>query len=325
MTIIEKIRLKEEKSEIYWSFEYYPPKTETGMLNLYERLAKMSLYHPLFIDVTWGAGGSTSNLTMELCQTAQNSFNLETCMHLTCTNMPSSEIDKALAFAKSNGIRNILALRGDAPRGVENWVSCENGYSHAVDLIRHIKAKYGDYFCISVAGYPEGHSEAASLEQDIVYLAEKVAAGAEYIITQLFYDTDLYISWVKRVRSAGIKCPILPGIMPLQSYEGFKRMTRLCQTRVPQSVLQTLETIKHDESKVKEYGIDLATSMCRALLDAKVAVGFHFFTLNLDRSVLSIIDNLGWMAAGEPPTDLELGESSLFETGGVQSTQALTN
>lgn len=158
---------------------------------------------PEFIDVTWNAGGTSSDTTLELCTTAQSVYGLETCMHLTCTNMPREKIDVALKAAKEGGIQNILALRGDPPRGQENWTSVDTGFSYASDLVRYIREQYGDYFCIGVAGYPEGHPDSKDKSVDLRYLKEKIDAGADYIVTQLFYDCDLYLDWVKSVREIG--------------------------------------------------------------------------------------------------------------------------
>jgi methylenetetrahydrofolate reductase (NADPH) len=238
MKIIEKIHLAEKENRPCWSFEYTPPKTDIGVINLYDRMERMALLGPEFIDITWNAGGITSDLTIELVTASQQVYGLETCMHLTCTNMPREKIDIALEAAKQAGIQNILALRGDAPQGQENWTAVDTGFSYASDLVSYIKEKYGDYFCISVAGYVEGHPECSSREQDLTNLKKKVDAGADYIVTQFFYDTELYIEWVKACRDFGIMCPILPGMMIIQGYERFKRMTRLAKTQVPEHVLK---------------------------------------------------------------------------------------
>jgi methylenetetrahydrofolate reductase (NADPH) len=259
--------------------------------NLYERLERMSLMKPFWIDVTWGAGGSTSKLTLEICQTAQNFVGLETMMHLTCTNMPISEFKDALTKAKENGIRNILALRGDPPRG-EEWKQIEGGFAHAVDLVRYIRQEYGNYFGICVAGYPEGHIDAVSYEDDLKHLKEKVDAGADFIITQLFYDCNLFLKFVQDCRKIGITCPIIPGIMPIHGYSGFVRMTTLCKTYVPQEIKDRLEPIKNDDEAVKEYGVELAIQMCKTLLEAGTP-GLHFYTLNLEKSVHQILVGLG--------------------------------
>lgn len=294
MKIIDKINQATEERRPFWSFEYFPPKTPQGVSNLYSRFERMGLLNPEFIDVTWGAGGTTSDLTLELCINAKASYNLETCMHLTCTNMPKKKVDDALRVAKENGINNILALRGDPPRGQANWSKCEDGFNYAVDLVRYIRLQYGDYFCISVAGYPEGHLDSPSLEEDLGYLKQKVDAGADYIVTQLFYDVDVYLSWLKRVREIGIQVPVLAGIMPIQSYQGFKRMTTLCKTLVPKDILEELEPIKDDDAAVKEYGINLGANMCRKLMDNGV-LGFHFYTLNLERTTQLILEKLGFV------------------------------
>lgn len=254
---------------------------------------------PEYIDVTWGAGGTTSDLTVEICTTAQQVHGLETSMHLTCTNMPKEKIDIALKQAKQAGIQNILALRGDPPRGQENWEKCENGFSYAVDLVKYIKEQYGDYFCISVAGYPEGHIDSGDdKEIDIQYLKEKVDAGAEYIVTQLFYDVPLFLKWVQKCRKAGINVPIVPGIMPIQSYNGFKRMTTLSKTIVPQFIQDSLDPIKDDDQAVKDYGVQLAIDMCKQILNAGIT-GFHFYTLNLEKSARLILEGLQFVNPAE--------------------------
>ncbi|KAI8911667.1 methylenetetrahydrofolate reductase-domain-containing protein [Gorgonomyces haynaldii] len=298
MKIIEKIRAAEAEDRCYWSFEYFPPKTEAGVTNLYDRMDRMYQLGPEFIDVTWGAGGVTSDVTLEIASTAQSVYGLETSMHLTCTNMPRIKIDIALREAKQAGIQNILALRGDPPRGQENWTKVETGFNYAVDLVKYIRQEYGDYFSIGVAGYPEGHPENDDKEIDITYLKEKMDAGADFVVTQLFYDVDLYLEWVKKLRAVGITAPILPGIMPIQNYGGFKRMTSLCKTIVPQFILDDLEPIKDDDQAVKDYGVRLAIDMCNKMREHGQK-GFHFYTLNLERSTTLILEGLNFTARQE--------------------------
>jgi methylenetetrahydrofolate reductase (NADPH) len=288
--IIDIINQNISDNKTFFSFEYFPPKTEKGVENLYERLERMSLYKPAWIDVTWGAGGSTSDLTLEICTNAQKYIGLETMMHLTCTNMQKEKIDSALKQAKEAGIRNILALRGDPPRG-EEWKKIEGGFGYAADLVRYIRQEYGNYFGICVAGYPEGHVDAQSYEEDLKNLKEKMDAGADCIITQLFYDTDLFLKYVDDCRKLGIKAPIVPGIMPIHTYAGFDRMTTLCKTHVPQKIKDALEPIKNDDEAVKNYGIQLCIEMCRTLLKAGTPC-LHFYTLNLEKSVLGILQGL---------------------------------
>jgi methylenetetrahydrofolate reductase (NADPH) len=265
---------------------------------------------PEFVDVTWGAGGSTADLTQRICQTAQSVYGLEVSMHLTCTNMPKKEIDLALREAKAVGIQNILALRGDPPRGQENWTKVENGFSHAVDLVKYIRQQYGDYFCVAVAGYPEGHIENSDKHQDLLYLKDKIDAGADYIVTQLFYDVDLFLGWVDQCRKIGITCPILPGIMPIQNYAGFKRMTSLCKTFVPEEISLAMEPLKDDDQAVKDFGVQLAVDMCRRLQEADIK-GFHFYTLNLEKSTRLILEGLDLVSPLEAVKPLPWQQVSL--------------
>jgi len=298
--INEKIKIwQAEKPGVPWfSFEYFPPKTQLGMQNLYERFDRMAQLDPMWIDVTWGAGGSTSEKTLELCINALKFHGLNVMMHLTCTNMPKESLKVALQTCKDNGIRNILALRGDPPGHLEQgeksegFKQVEGGFAYATDLVKYIRSEFGDYFCIAVAGYPEGHLEATSFDDDMKYLKEKVDAGADLIVTQLFYDNDEFNKYVDLCTKMGITIPILPGIMPIQSYGGFSRMTTLCKTKVPSYITDSLEPIKDDDEKVKDKGVDLAVRQCRELIE-KGTPGLHFYTLNLETSVMRIIVALG--------------------------------
>jgi len=294
MKVTAKMQKALEENRPFWSFEYFPPKTQQGLFNLYDRMERMYHMGPTFVDVTWGAGGSTSDLTLEICTTAQTVYGLETCMHLTCTNMPREKVDWALREAKRAGIQNILALRGDPPRGQATWEKCEDGFSYAVDLVRYIRQEYGDYFCIGVAGYPEGHVDSAEEESDLRYLKEKIEAGADYVVTQLFYDTVNYLKWLEKCREMDIQVPILPGIMPIHTYNGFKRMTSMCKTYVPPEISEALEPIRNDDQAVKNYGVKLAIKMCNRLRKEGV-FGFHFYTLNLEKSVRLILEGLGFV------------------------------
>ncbi|KAJ3332664.1 hypothetical protein HDU76_013478 [Blyttiomyces sp. JEL0837] len=294
MKITKKIERAVAEDRCFWSFEYFPPKTDIGVANLYDRMERMYLLGPEFIDVTWAAGGGSSELTVEICSTAQSVYGLETCMHLTCTNMPREKIDIALKEAKAAGIQNILALRGDPPHGQANWTKIETGFSYAADLVRYIREQYGDYFCIGVAGYPEGHLENPDKEQDHKNFINKCNAGADYVVTQLFYDCDVYLDWVKRVRADGVTIPILPGIMPIQSYGGFKKMTHF-SNNVPQYINDALEPIKDDDKAVKAFGVQLAIEMCTKLKNAGEK-GFHIYCMNLEKSVRLILEGLQFVA-----------------------------
>ena len=250
----------------------------------------MSLLEPLFVDITWGAGGSTSDLTLDICKNTQSYFCLETQMHLTCTNMNQVIIINALEEAKNNGIRNILALRGDPPVG-ENWEAADENFKYALDLVKFIRKKYGDYFGICVAGYPEGHPD-GEYNQDLIYLKQKVDAGADFIITQLFYDVDIFLNFVDDCRKIGIKCPILPGILPIINYNNFKRMTGFCKVKVPQGILDDLNEIKDNDEEIAEYGVELCVKMCEKII-SKGIKGIHLYTLNRVDSCAKILSKLG--------------------------------
>lgn len=295
----------------YFSLEFFPPKTSMGFSNLRDRLDRMArALRPLFVNVTWGAGGSTATKSLELAEICQRELNLTTCLHLTCTNMSRRMIDNALEDAKVLGIRNILALRGDPPRAAEyqdvNGApenAIDEGFVWAIDLVKYIKSKYGDYFCIGVAAYPEGHADEShplgqSLEHDLPYLVEKTLAGADFLMTQLFFDTDAYDDFEKKLRehpSGAFKTiPIIPGLMPIQSYQMIKRTTKLSHARIPDAIMARLDAVKKDDEKVKNVGVDILCEIVEQVKEIKSRTpgprGFHFYTLNLEKAVSFIVE-----------------------------------
>ncbi|KAF9096582.1 hypothetical protein BGX29_004351 [Mortierella sp. GBA35] len=337
MKIVDKIAQKTAEGKPFYSFEYFPPKTTQGLSNLFDRIERMQALSPTFVTCTWGAGGSTFEKTTELSAVAQTVHGLDTCMHLTCTNMDRGKVDDALAEAKKAGIQNILALRGDPPRGQEYWTQIDDTFVHAIDLVRYIRQEYGDYFCIGVAGYPEGHMDSTDLtsDQEIGYLKEKIDAGADFVLTQLFYDVDGFLAWEKQCRALGITCPIIPGIMPIQSYNGFRRITNLAKIRVPSTVAAALEPIQSDDQKVKDYGVEFAAKTIERLLSAGV-IGFHICTLNLEKSVRLILERVGFIQPASQarkqqqllfanaPTHVNIDESAPG-TGGSDSKDSYLN
>jgi len=310
----------------WFSFEYFPPQTDAGVANLRKRIIRMKELGPLFTDFTWGAGGSTSELTMQLTSMAKNEIGTVANMHLTCTNMESEKVDKALADCKKFGIRNIVALRGDAPRGQEKWEATEGGFACALDLVKYMRSKHGDYFSISVAGYPEGHPDNievvpgglddltpaekrrarvttdesgkqlvevcrdAKFEVEMKYIKEKVDAGADFIITQMFLDPQVYFDYVAACKTWGINVPVVPGIMCLK--KGFERMTNMCKTRVPADLLTKAKAAGGSDDAFKAFSIQAGVDMCRALLDGG-APGLHLYTLNLETVAVGILQGLG--------------------------------
>ncbi|QRW17212.1 methylenetetrahydrofolate reductase [Rhizoctonia solani] len=272
MKVTEKIQQAEKDGRIWWSFEYFPPRTAQGLQNLLDRIERMRGLGPEFIDITWNAGGRTSDLTSELVKTCQGVIGIETCMHLTCTNMPQEKVDVALREAKANGCRNILALRGDPPLDKRNGRPSK-GFQHGIDLTIQL---------------PE-----AEAKQEMQWLKEKCDAGANFIFTQMFYDADMFIRWVKAARDAGITVPIVPGINPIQTWNGFIRATTLSGTDIPQDLMDILEPHKNNDEKVRELGTKIVSDLCRKILDAGIGIkGLHFYTMNLEKGTKMLLEEL---------------------------------
>ncbi|AET38575.1 methylenetetrahydrofolate reductase (NAD(P)H) MET13 Ecym_3063 [Eremothecium cymbalariae DBVPG len=276
-----------------FSFEFFVPKTAQGVQNLYDLMDKMYQSQPEFINITWNAGGRKSQLTTELVSTSQSVLGLETCMHLTCTNMPCELIDEALKQAYESGCQNILALRGDPPIVGDTWAPCERGFRYAKDLVLYIREKYGDHFDIGVAGHPEGYEEDEDPQQVLRNLKEKVDAGANFIVTQMFYDVDNFIDWCRKVREVGINVPIIPGIMPITSYSSFLRRAKWCQIHIPQMFYEKLEPVKDNDQAVREIGTKIMADICQKLLDSGYVTHLHMYTMNLEHASLMILDRLG--------------------------------
>ena len=319
----------------FFSLEFFPPKTEQGLANLYSRMARMiGEVRPAWVQVTWGAGGTTQRTSLDLAGRVQRGRlhaegpladrlglpveapqQRDACLHLTCTNVERTSLDQTLdvselrqgharlVFAHSPpsqealrlGIRNILALRGDPPRGQEYWVAADDRFQHATDLVRYIRERHGRAFCIGVAGYPESHPDARDGDDEQAHLLAKQESGADFIVTQLFYDVDVFLSWYRRCRERGITLPILPGIMPIQNYQSFRRMTTLCKTSVPQDVWDRLEPHRNDDAAVKEFGIEHAWHLITQIQRESDIRGFHICTLNLENSVKRLLVKLGWV------------------------------
>ncbi|KAG7288890.1 hypothetical protein NEMBOFW57_005250 [Staphylotrichum longicolle] len=314
----------------YFSLEFFPPKTAMGFSNLRGRLDRMArALRPLFVNVTWGAGGSTAIKSLELAEICQRELGLTTCLHLTCTNMSRRLIDKALDDAKALGIRNILALRGDPPRRAEYRdvnepePSEDEEFSWAADLVRYIRKTHGDYFCIGVAAYPEGHADEShplgqSLEHDLPYLVEKTQAGADFLMTQLFFDIEAYKHFEKKLREhpsgAFNDIAIIPGLMPIQSYQMIKRTTKLSHANIPDALMARLDAVKGDDEKVKEVGVDIISEIVEQVREIKSRTdaprGFHFYTLNLEKAVSFIVERTGLISPTTPDEEAAVAEQN---------------
>lgn len=289
-----------------FSFEFFVPKTSQGVQNLYDRMDRMYELNPIFVDITWNAGGTTSTLTNDMVLTAQSALGLETCMHLTCTNMAIELLDEALDKAYLSGCQNILALRGDPPLdGSEST----GHFKYAKDLILHIRKRFGDHFNIGVAAYPECHPEDKTVDQLLRYLKEKVDSGADFIITQMFYDADNFIAWCTKVREIGVDVPIIPGIMPISTYASFMRRAKWSNVKIPEHFLAALEPIKDDDYEVRQVGSELVSELCQKLIDSKYVNHLHFYTMNLERSTLMVLEHLDLI---EPVKSIgNLGDANL--------------
>ena len=297
------------QGKTFYSFEFFPPKTDFGLDNLYSRIDRMAALRPAYIDVTWGAGGSTAEKTFDMSKTIQKYFGLDVMMHLTCTNMPIDSIKQVLLDSKESNISNILALRGDPPEGASHWENNYSGFNNGVDLVKYIRKEFGDIFFIGVGGYPETHQEQKDSELDISFLKKKVDAGADIIVTQLFYDLEKFLLFRDKCFRAGINVPIVPGIMPIHNYARFIKFTQFCKVNIPSSVSKELESIKNDDSSVIEYGIEQASKMCEQLIN-EGAPGLHFYTLNLEYSVTEILSSIGLASRNESDRKLPWRQSS---------------
>lgn len=272
-----------------FSFEFFPPKTEEAVENLYHTIEELRPLGPSFVSVTYGAGGSTREMTVELVSRIKNEIGIEAMAHLTCVGHSADEISHTLDKLKAAGIENILPLRGDPPRGQTEFRRADGGFGYAHELVRFIRSRYD--FCLGGAGYPEGHPETADKDQGLLHLKQKVDAGVQFIITQLFFDPAEYFHFVDRARDAGITVPIVPGVMPVTNVKQLERFTSMCGASIPAKLRTALDRVKDDEESVICVGIDWATNQCEALLDGG-APGIHFYTLNRSRSTRRVYLNL---------------------------------
>ena len=291
----------------FFSFEFFPPKTEAGIENLYQRIDRMTTLQPIFVDVTMGIGGTTKDTTIAICQYIQTYFGIEALLHLTCTNMLISDLKEILIEAKKAGIHNILVIRGDKQKDSDKWEPIPGGLNHAIDLIKLIKQEHGDYFGIAIGGvFPEqlySHDSDPSInandnnnveyneEQEYQYIKDKIDAGADFILTNFFYDINTFITYYNKCRLYGITCPIIPGILPIQNYKSFKSLVSYANITIPAVIHETVENLKNDHDALKKYGLSLAIIICKELIVNNKCniLGYHFYTLNLEYSVLYIL------------------------------------
>lgn len=275
------------RGETVFSFEFFPPKTDKGAENLMQTAADLAQsVEPDFISVTYGAGGSTRDRTHQIVTRIQSELGVTGMAHLTCVGATSEEIGDVVGRLEAAGVRNVLALRGDAPEGTEGFEATDGGFAYASDLIAFLSERHD--VCIGGACYPEAHPEATSAEADLAFAKLKQDAGASFLTTQLFFDVSLYNAFVERARAAGITIPIVPGIMPVTNVSQVERFTRMCGASIPDELLDRLRPVQEDAGAVMATGIEWAITQCRDLLEAG-APGIHFYTLNKSHATRSIL------------------------------------
>ena len=279
------------------SFEFFPPKTDEAEATLFrETVPALKALGPAFISVTYGAGGGTRDRTLRIVNRLRREFGIESMAHLTCVGSTRDMLAEVLNEAHGLGIENILALRGDPPRGQATFVPVAGGFTYAVDLIRFVKSQ--NSFAVGAAGYPEGHVECPEKRLDWDRTVAKVEAGAEFVITQLFYDVRDFLEFEDYLRNRrGVKVPIVPGILPFLSTEQIKRFTSLCGAKLSDDLCRKLEAFAGDDESVRKLGVELCSGMCRQLLDYGVP-GIHFYCLNRVPSCTEIMRNLNLLPGG---------------------------
>jgi len=272
-----------------FSFEFFPPKSDEGFDQLYQTIENLKSWNPGYVSVTYGAGGSTRSKTIDLVGRIKHQIGLEGMAHLTCVGHTADEIRGILDLLKEKGIDNVLALRGDPPQGEEKFVKTPNGFGYGNELVAFIRKNYS--FCLGVAGYPEGHVECPDKTADLQNLKRKVDAGADFIVTQLFFDNRFFLEFLERARAIGIQVPIIPGIMPIINAKQTKRFTKMCGASIPSDLLARLEKYHEDNLAIGKIGVEHATRQCEELLKLGVP-GIHFYTLNRSKATLDILQNL---------------------------------
>ncbi len=285
MKIID-LFLSQEKT---FSFEFFPPKDEITAVDFGINVGRLMKLSPSFVTVTYGAGGSNQEKTFALVEYLQNTIGLITVAHYTCVNADKERVKRDLDYLNEHGIKNLMLLRGDPPAGQERFATSKDGFRYASDLISYVDEHYD--FCKAGAAYVDKHPEAISMKEDILNLKAKVDAGADFLITQLFFINENYFNFIKLARKAGINCRIIPGIIPITSYKQIERFTKMSAANIPADLISRLEAYKDNPEKTYQIGIDYTIAQCRELL-RRGAPGLHFYTLNKSRAAIEIFESL---------------------------------
>ena len=297
MRISDILRFARERGDPVFSFEFFPPKTDDGTKALFETVEALRPLAPAFVSVTYGAGGSTRQRTLELVKRLKRESEVETMAHLTCVGSSKDELAHALDELADAGVQNLLALRGDPPRGQAEFVAHPDGFAHANELVAFIRSRPERWrFCVGAAAYPEGHPETRDLAKDLAHLKVKVEAGADFLVTQLFFENAHDVRFAERARAAGIEAPILPGIMPFTNVDQVERFSATCGARIPPALHAAMAVRRADPDAARDLGVAHATLQCADLL-RRGAPGIHFYTLNRSTSTRAI---LAALRASEP-------------------------
>jgi methylenetetrahydrofolate reductase (NADPH) len=282
MKVIDLLKLKRPTL----SFEFFPPKDEMGFWDLYRTIASLKPLEPSYVTVTYGAGGTTRRRTIDLVAKIRADVGIETVAHLTCVGSTKAELAGILAELAQKGMENILALRGDPPDGSHHFAATEGGFGHANELVGFVREHY-PFYCLGAACYPEVHPEAPNAQVDLENLKRKVDAGADFLISQLFFDNEHFYRFRDRAVAVGIKVPIIAGIMPILSVSQVKRFTEMCGASIPPDLADRMESLADDREAVQHVGMYHATNQCLDLINHGVA-GIHFYTLNKSTATRAI-------------------------------------
>ncbi len=288
---MQKITKLFEKKEKTFSFEFFPPKTETGYEKLITTIEHLSKLNPDFISCTYGAGGGNRDKTFHIVEHIQNHHKIIGVAHLTCVLNTKEDIKNILDDIKSRNICNILALRGDPPQEFPNWVPGENNFQYSYQLCQFIRQEYGNFFSIGVAGFPEGHISCHDRELDAKYLKIKIDSGADFVITQLFFDNRDYFEYVQRLKKIGVTVRVIPGILPITNYQNLLKFCSMCGASIPEEVKNIFEPLKDNAEATLQEGIKFAIRQCKDLLK-NGAAGIHFYTLNKISPVFEILSEI---------------------------------
>lgn len=273
------------------SFEFFPPKTEAGFTQLYQTIDELHPLKPTYVSVTYGAGGSTRQKTVDLVERIQKELDIRSMAHLTCVGHTADEIGGILDQLWNAGIRNVLALRGDPQAGQSQFVATEGGFANADALVKYVRSRHD--FCVGVAGYPEGHPQCLNRTRDLEHLKAKVDNGGNFVITQLFFDNADFYRFRDQARALGIKAPIVAGIMPILNVNQIKRFISMCGAKIPHPLLTKLEGLESDPEAVYKAGIEHAVAQCQDLLANQID-GIHFYTLNKSKATVEVCKALNF-------------------------------